>query len=112
MCVGFVSSIAQDRFHVLDGRRSLRPLPRLFRTCSSFLNPEYDAWDVLGAWYADHLSDAALEWLVSNKVIKREQRYDAVAIPRSISDWLEQLERDGKAGRLVVVGTGAGFGSG
>ena len=54
------------------------------------LKPDYDAWDVLDAWYADHLSDAALEWLVSNKVITREQRNDAIAILRSISDWLER----------------------
>ena len=26
------------------------------------LKPNYDAWDVLDSWYADHLSDAALEW--------------------------------------------------
>ncbi len=55
------------------------------------LKPDYDAWNVLDAWYADHLSDAALEWLVNNKVITREQRNDAVAILRSISDWLERL---------------------
>jgi hypothetical protein len=54
------------------------------------LKPDYDAWNVLDAWYADHLSDAALEWLVSKKVITREQRNDAVAILRSISDWLER----------------------
>ena len=46
------------------------------------LKPDYNAWDVLDAYYvdvldayyADHLSDAALEWLIKNKVIKREQR--------------------------------------
>jgi hypothetical protein len=54
------------------------------------LEPDYDPWNVLDAWYADHLSDAALEWLVNNKVIEREQRNDAVAILRSISDWLER----------------------
>ena len=54
------------------------------------LKPDYNAWDVLDAWYADHLSDAALEWLVNNKVITREQRNDAIAILRSISDWLER----------------------
>ena len=54
------------------------------------LEPEHDAWNVLDAWYADHLSDAALEWLVNNKVITREQRNDAIAILRSISDWLER----------------------
>jgi hypothetical protein len=55
------------------------------------LKPDYDAWDVLDSWYADHLSDAALEWLVNNNVITREQRNDAVAILRSISDWVERL---------------------
>jgi hypothetical protein len=54
------------------------------------LKPDYDPWNVLDAWYADHLSDAALEWLVNNKVITREQRNDAIAILRSISDWLER----------------------
>ncbi len=55
------------------------------------LKPDYDAWNVLDAWYADQLSDAALEWLVNNEVITREQRNDAVAILQSISDWLERL---------------------
>ena len=43
------------------------------------LKPDYDAWDLLDAYYADvvdfyyadHLSDAALEWLIKNKVIKK-----------------------------------------
>ena len=55
------------------------------------LKPNYDAWDVLDSWYADHLSDAALEWLISNKIITREQSNDAVAILSGISDWLERL---------------------
>jgi hypothetical protein len=54
------------------------------------LKPDYDAWDVLDSWYADHLSDAALEWLVNNKVIEREERNDAVAILRNISNWLDE----------------------
>ncbi len=54
------------------------------------LTPDYDAWNVLDAWYAGHLSDAALEWLVNHKVITREQRNDAVAILRGISEWLER----------------------
>ncbi len=54
------------------------------------LKPDYDAWNVLDAWYADHLSDAALEWLVNHRVITPEQRNDAVAILRNISDWLER----------------------
>ncbi len=55
------------------------------------LKPDYGAWDVLDAWYADHLSDAAFEWLVNNNVITREQRNDAVSILQSISDWIERL---------------------
>jgi hypothetical protein len=58
------------------------------------LKPDYDVWDMLDAWYADHLSDAALEWLVNNKIIKPEQRCDATAILRSISDWLEQSQNE------------------
>ncbi len=54
------------------------------------LKSDYDAWDVLDGYYADHLSDAALEWLVANKVIKHEDRNDAGAILCSISDWLER----------------------
>lgn len=30
---------------------------------------DYAAWNVLDAYCADHLSDAALEWLVNNGVI-------------------------------------------
>ncbi len=47
------------------------------------------AWAVIEACYASQLSDAALDWLVCNEVIKGEQRTDAVAILRSISIWLE-----------------------
>ncbi len=36
------------------------------------LKSDHDAWDVLDAYYADHLSDAAFEWLVANKVIEHE----------------------------------------
>jgi hypothetical protein len=61
------------------------------------LKPNCDAWDVLDSWYADHLSDAALEWLVNNKVITREQCNDAVAILCSISNWLERLVDETKA---------------
>ena len=56
------------------------------------LKADYDAWDVLDSWYADHLSDTALEWLIDNKIITREQSNDAVAILRSISDWVERLD--------------------
>ena len=34
------------------------------------------------AWYASHLSDLALQWLVDNRVIKPEQRGDAAALVR------------------------------
>ena len=58
------------------------------------LKSDYDDWNVLDAYYADHLSDEALEWLVNNKVIKREQRGDAPAILRSVSNWLEQAQNE------------------
>ena len=60
------------------------------------LKSDYDAWNVLDAYYADHLSDAALEWLVANKVIKHEDRSDARAILCSISDWLERCHENEK----------------
>ncbi len=58
------------------------------------LKSDYDAWDVLDAFYADHLSDAALDWLVKNKIIKHEDRNDAGAILCSISDWLSELGQE------------------
>jgi hypothetical protein len=63
----------------LRGRGHIRWVQRRSRSSS------------LNSWYADHLSDAALEWLVNNKVITREQCNDAVAILCSISNWLEGL---------------------
>jgi hypothetical protein len=33
-----------------------------------------NASNVLDAWYASHLSDAALQWLADNNVIEPEQR--------------------------------------
>ena len=57
------------------------------------LKSDGDAWNVLDAWYACRLSDAALQWLVDNKVIKHEQRGDAGSILHSISAWLEQADR-------------------
>ena len=57
------------------------------------LKTDGDAWNVLEAWYACHLSDAALQWLVDNKVIKPAERGDAAAILLSISAWLEQTDR-------------------
>ena len=62
-------------------------------TARGLLKSDGDAWNVLDAWYASHLSDAALKWLVDNKVIKPEQRGDAASILRSISAWLEQADR-------------------
>jgi len=48
------------------------------------------AWKVIQSCYAAQLSDAVLDWLINRGVITREQRGDAVAILRSISDWLER----------------------
>jgi hypothetical protein len=48
-----------------------------------------EPWPVVQSCYAAQLSDAALEWLISRGVIKREQRGDAAAILRGISRWLE-----------------------
>ena len=62
-------------------------------TARGLLKSDGDAWNVLDAWYASHLSDAALQWLVDNKVIKPEQRGDAGSILRGISVWLEQADR-------------------
>ena len=62
-------------------------------TARGLLKSDGDAWNVLDAWYACHLSDAALEWLVDNKIIEPKQRGDAVAILRSISAWAEQTGR-------------------
>jgi hypothetical protein len=46
----------------------------------------------------------ALEWLINNKVITREQRNDAVVILQSISDWLERLGNErAKASRQGPV---------
>jgi hypothetical protein len=46
-------------------------------------------WPVIQACYAAQLSDAALERLINDGLIKREQRGDAAAILRGISKWLE-----------------------
>ena len=62
-------------------------------TARGLLRPGGDAWNVLDARYASHLSDVALQWLVDNKVIKLEQRGDAGSILHSISAWLEQADR-------------------
>jgi hypothetical protein len=44
------------------------------------LKSDGDAWNVLDAWYASDLSDAALQWLADNKVIEPDQRGDAASI--------------------------------
>jgi hypothetical protein len=62
-------------------------------TARGLLRPGGDAWNVFDAWYACHLSDTALKWLVDNKVIKPEQRGDAASILHNISAWLEQADR-------------------
>jgi len=56
------------------------------------LSPEYRAepWPVLQGCYASFLGDKALDWLINGGVITPEQRGDAAAILRSISDWLER----------------------
>ena len=57
-----------------------------------FLKPEEttQAWSVIQSVYAAQLSDRALNWLTDNAVITTEQRTNAAAILRSISDWLER----------------------
>ena len=62
-------------------------------TARGLVHSDGDAWNVLDAWYASHLSDAALRWLVDNKVIKPEERGNAGAILGGISAWLEQAGR-------------------
>lgn len=47
-------------------------------------------WRVIESCYAAQLSDAALERLIREGVIKREQRAEAAAILRGISRRLEQ----------------------
>ena len=56
------------------------------------LKPEEStqAWSVIQSVYAAQLSDRALNWLTDNAVITTEQRTNAAAILRRISDWLEQ----------------------
>jgi hypothetical protein len=49
-----------------------------------------EPWVLIQACYATMLSDAALNWLIRNGVIRSEQRADAATILRSISGWLER----------------------
>jgi len=68
------------------------PEPRIDEAIARrLLSPQdrNDAWAVLQAGYASMLSDKALDWLINGGVITREQRGDAAAILRCISDWLE-----------------------
>ena len=48
------------------------------------------AWSVIDSVYRTQLSDTALDWLTDNAVITTEQRTDAAAILRCISNWVEQ----------------------
>ncbi len=61
-------------------------------TARGLLKPEdcAEAWGIIEACHASLLSDKALGWLVRNGVIASDQRADAVAILRSVSDWLER----------------------
>jgi hypothetical protein len=56
------------------------------------LKPEESAqaWAVIESVYAAQLSDKALNWLTDKAVIITEQRSNAVAILRCISNWVEQ----------------------
>lgn len=47
-------------------------------------------WPVIQACYASWLSDKAMQWLIWNAVINSNERGDAAAILRSISNWLER----------------------
>jgi hypothetical protein len=49
-----------------------------------------EAWVLIQACYASMLSDAALNWLIRNGVIRSEQHADAATILRNISNWLER----------------------
>ena len=48
-----------------------------------------EPWSVIESAYASQLSDGAINWLVNNGVIARDQAGDAAAILRAISKWLE-----------------------
>jgi hypothetical protein len=45
---------------------------------------------VIDSVYRTQLSDTALDWLTDNAVITTEQRTNAAAILRCISNWVEQ----------------------
>ena len=48
-----------------------------------------EPWSLIECAYASQLSDAAINWLVNNGVIARDQAGDAAVILRAISKWLE-----------------------
>jgi hypothetical protein len=51
-----------------------------------------EPWSVIESAYASQLSGAAINWLVDNGVIARDQAGDAAAILRAISKWLESAK--------------------
>ena len=46
-------------------------------TSRGLLKSDGDAWNVLDAWYASHLSDLALQWLVVGRVVGHRDRQGA-----------------------------------
>jgi hypothetical protein len=67
----------------------MRVISRRNKTCG-LLQRTAEPWAVVQACYAAQLSDATLNLLIKSCVITAEQRADAVAILRSISNWLER----------------------
>jgi hypothetical protein len=47
-------------------------------------------WTVIQACYASWLSEPAMQWLIRNGLINDNERGDAAAILRSISNWHER----------------------
>jgi hypothetical protein len=93
-----VSNALRVRRHRMRRREGLRllsieiPEPTIEDAIArGLLKPEDCAQSssVIRSAFAAQLSDTALNWLTSNAVITSEQRTDAVAILRRISDWLE-----------------------
>jgi hypothetical protein len=56
------------------------------------LKPEDRAkpWTVIQSYYATWMSEQAMHWLIRNRLIHDNERGDAVAILRNISNWLER----------------------
>ena len=69
------------------------------------LKPEEttQAWSVIQGVYAAQLSDRAPNWLTDNAVITTEQRTNAAAILRSISERLERRQQDETVRFLAYV---------